>query len=89
MTDQTPPLVQPPGDPVRRFFGGLLMAVGGLIAALCGLCSLLFVGTMMFDGALFREGDIFGLALAVVVFGGVPGGIGWVLFLIGRKLRRG
>jgi hypothetical protein len=26
-------------SPLRRFIGGLLMAVGGLIAGLCGLCT--------------------------------------------------
>src|SRR4029453_6373414 len=34
-------------DPVQKFFGAALMAVGALIALLCGACTLLVVGVTL------------------------------------------
>jgi hypothetical protein len=64
-----------------RFFGGLLMAAGGLIAVSAGLCSafVTFVG-------MTQSGS--GLAPLVLLFGGIPFAIGLALFFVGRGLFR-
>lgn len=71
-------------DPVVRLFGTLLMAVGALMMALCGLCSL---AAVVFMGGS-SGGDLGGMLLLVLYFGGVPIGVGFVLFWVGRTLRR-
>ncbi|SFK15881.1 hypothetical protein [Caulobacter sp. UNC279MFTsu5.1] len=71
-------------DPVGRLFGALLMAVGALMMALCGLCSLAFIVSMVGSGG----GDLGGMLLLALVFGGVPIGVGFGIFWLGRRLRR-
>jgi|APAra7269096979_1048534.scaffolds.fasta_scaffold00622_21 hypothetical protein len=71
-------------DPVVRLFGALLMAVGVLIMTLCGLCSL----AVLFSLAGGGGGEFGGMLSLVLVFGGVPIGVGFVLFWVGRTLRR-
>ena len=68
----------------KRLLGGLLMAVGGMIALLCGLCTLGF-GYLM----VAQPGDG-GLTLLIIplIVGGTPTGLGVVVFLIGRSIYR-
>jgi hypothetical protein len=70
-------------SPVRRFFGGALMAVGFLIMALCGLCSACGFVLALTDDAM-KGGDTIAL---VLVFGGVPFAIGLGIFFAGKALR--
>jgi len=69
-------------DPVARLFGALLMAVGALMMALCGLCSLAAV-VFMASGS-----DPGGSLLLVLVFGGAPIALGFGIFWLGRRLWR-
>lgn len=81
-----------------RLFGALLMAVGGLIAGLCGLCSLttflgMFASTIMAmtsgygGGAGVLFGIVWGLLLVGVV-GGLPTFLGVMMFRAGLNMRR-
>jgi len=75
-------------ETVKRFFGGLLMAVGALIGGLGGLCTLGFVGTIIV--AQTSGGDHFDAALTALLccaVGAIPMGIGAGLFFLGRSLR--
>lgn len=76
--------------PTLRFFGGLLMAIGGLVAGLSGLCSLTFLGYAIWG--LFAEGqrlaDLGSMLLLILAFGGVPFALGAGVFAWGRRLRR-
>ena len=81
-------------DIVQRFFGAALMAVGGLIAALCGACSLVFVGVTLIS-MILNPGNlglmltgVFSGALAVAIVGGLPTVVGILIFRWGRRLYR-
>lgn len=65
-----------------RFIGAALIAVGSLIAVLCGLCSLVFF-TQVGSG-----GNHLGMLAVIAVFGGVPAAIGGLLIYAGVRLRR-
>lgn len=79
------------GNSVKGFFGALLIAVGALMAGLCGLCTLVVaIGGLVTGGngggdEIFSGGDTVILAL---VIGGVPTAIGVGLFFIGNALWR-
>lgn len=81
----------------RRLFGALLMALGGLIALLCGLCSLSsFVGmTWGMISSLtagYGAGALSGLLFSLVivgVVGGLPTFVGVLMFRRGLRMRRG
>jgi hypothetical protein len=73
-------------DPVARFFGGALLAIGFLMMALCGGCGAVFLLFYLVDG-LAHPNDL-PLALFPVALGGVPALIGFGLFAWGRSLRR-
>ncbi|MBX7249948.1 MAG: hypothetical protein K1X35_13000 [Caulobacteraceae bacterium] len=77
---------------LRRFFGGLLMVAGGLIAGLAGVCTLVFGGGSAMDLANGHGyglgGDLGGLLALVGIFGGVPIAVGLLLFFLGRWVRR-
>ncbi len=86
---------------VIKLFGAFLMAVGGLIVLLCGLCSLGVVGAMITGvvqagfahHANLGSSSIVIASLAttiamVAIFGGVPGLCGLAVFLWGRNLYR-
>jgi len=73
------------GRRVAKLFGALLMAVGGLMAALCGLCS---AGVVIMSGANGVGGAAPAMMLALI-FGGPPIVIGVGVFLWGRSLWRG
>ncbi len=78
-------------NPVGRFFGGLLMAVGGLIAVTSGLCTLVLtvagVGSNLSDPSASITVLTDGLPF-VLGIGGVPFVIGLVMYLAGRRLYR-
>jgi hypothetical protein len=69
---------------MRVLFGSILLAIGILIAGASGLCSLVFLVSMMSS----RGGGIGALPLVLLV-GGIPFAIGAGLFLAGRSLIRG
>ena len=77
---------------VVKLFGALLMAVGGLVVLLCGLCSLGFLG-MTLASTIQSPSTAAGMLAIVIgaaaVFGGVPGLCGLAVFIWGRNLYRG
>jgi len=77
-------------DPVLKFFGGALMAVGGLIAALCGTCTLVVMafGVFgLFDGSS-SVGDLLNGVGILALIGGLPTVLGALLFRWGWGLYR-
>lgn len=75
---------QGPERAVTRLFGAMLMAAGGLIAGLCGLCSAVFLVSL-----LVKDAGAFGpMLLVTLIFGGVPIALGFGLFVWGRSLWR-
>jgi hypothetical protein len=69
---------------MKMLFGGLLLAIGGLIALLSGLCSAYFLLSM-----IGTRGSEAGELLFLVLFvGGIPFAIGLGLFFWGRSLVR-
>jgi hypothetical protein len=68
---------------VKTFFGGILLAIGILIAGASGLCTVVFLTMTVGHGAGGAEG--FSLMLVV---GGIPFTIGMGLFFAGRALIR-
>ena len=79
---------------MQHFFGLLLMAVGGLIAVTCGLCTLVVGGLFVVSavsvgGMLAGPSALSGLLLPLIV-GGVPAAGGAYVFVVGRRMfRRG
>jgi hypothetical protein len=70
---------------VAKLFGALLMAVGGLIVGLCGLCTAGFlVMTANSD-----PGAAGGLLVIAAVVAGIPVAVGVLIFIGGRNLWRG
>lgn len=61
-----------------KIFGGILMAVGILIAATSGLCSLVY----LFDA--YAQG----MLVAILLFGGIPFALGVGLIFGGRACIR-
>jgi hypothetical protein len=85
-------------NPVALFFGGLLMAVGGLIGALGGLCSLgmiglTVVGAFSSSGGSGSQMEKWSSALEALVpilgICAVQIGFGVGVFLLGRSVYRG
>ncbi len=72
----------PANDPMRSFFGWLLLLVGGLMMTLCGLCTAVF-----FVAGLMPHGDASFTAMSLFI-GGIPTAIGVGLFIAGRSLTR-
>ena len=64
---------------VRRFWGGLLVTVGVLIAGLCGLCTMVFVGLTLDQPVTL---------ILPLVFGGPPILVGLLLVWAGRRILR-
>jgi hypothetical protein len=66
--------------------GGLLMAVGGMIAALCGACTLFFVA----DSLTSRGGEFSGPGMLPLVLpmGGIPTVVGGLIAWWGWRLYR-
>jgi|HubBroStandDraft_1064217.scaffolds.fasta_scaffold00252_20 hypothetical protein len=76
----------------QKFVGALLMAVGGLMATLCGLCTLGFVGLTIVDtvSAGTRQDFVVGFGVFVLfacLIGGVPTLFGAIIFYGGWKMR--
>lgn len=93
MSDQTPP----PDDQVhakrlaeKRFVGSAVMAVGAVIALLCGLCTLWFGGSFFVAWLQTPSlgGQFLGVLLLPLLFGGLPTAAGVVLFWTGRRIYR-
>jgi len=66
---------------MKGIFGGILLAMGILIAGASGLCSL---------AVLFDTGEFGGMDMlpAVLVMGGIPFAVGILIFFGGRALIR-
>ena len=76
---------------VAKLFGAMVMAIGGLIAVLSGLCSLTVVWSMIQNAMRyprFAGANLASLWL-VLIFGGAPLIIGVGIFLWGLRLYRG
>jgi len=73
------------GRPVAKLFGALLMAVGGLIVGLCGLCT---AGFLVMTGSS-DPGSAGGLLIIAAVVAGIPIAVGVLIFIGGRNLWRG
>jgi|GEM_PF-3540210 len=67
---------------IRRFWGALLMAVGALIATLCGGCALLVAGSFIAYSTSLKEWSIL---LVPALLGGLPAMGGIVVFRQGLK----
>jgi hypothetical protein len=86
-------MAEPSGrDPVVTFFGVALMAVGGLIALLCGLCAVWVVVGGLVDilgtpRQIPRVLLLSGLPAAAIL-GGLPTVVGILIFRWGRGLYR-
>lgn len=75
--------------PVTTFFGRAFVGVGLLIACLSGLCTAAtLVQALARVGVSGGRGDYSTLGVLVLVFGGVPIGVGTGLALFGRWLLR-
>lgn len=76
--------------PEARFMGAFLMAVGFMIAGLCGTCTLVYGVTMLLDLRQASEGGYMPVMLMAMLFVGVlPGAIGVLLLRAGYGLYRG
>ena len=73
--------------PELKFIGSALMAVGGLVAALCGTCTLVLVGTAIVD-SYRHPGDLVSALLLFAAVGGLPTLIGLLIFRWGRSIWR-
>jgi len=74
----------------KRFVGGCLVAVGGLIATVCGLCTAVFViGPIWY--AVTSPGGVYAwpLSLMGLVIGGIPTALGVALIVVGLGMFRG
>jgi hypothetical protein len=70
---------------MKMLFGGLLLAIGGLIAMLSGLCSAWILIATLGSGS---GSEALGMTPMVAIVGGIPFAIGAGLFLWGRSLIR-
>ncbi len=73
---------------MRPLLGGLLLAAGIMICLTSGLCSAWFVGMLLFEPNQNGAQNALGTIGLVTVFGGVPFGLGVLLFALGRRLTR-
>ena len=71
-----------------KFFGGLLMGIGILIATLSGLCSAFFLLTMLTSSGGGGEFGGGGMLILIAIVGGLPFMSGVGLFYWGRWLLR-
>jgi hypothetical protein len=83
---------------LKRFFGYVLMAVGGLITVLCGGCTLIWFAGVTWSvlasgihGSLNISGYVSGfpgLVVITMVVGGLPTAIGIALLVAGRNMAK-
>ena len=90
MSDQpnTPGHAEP--SPTTKLFGAFLIAVGVMMATLCGLCSAVFL--VGFVASAFQgpgPSAAFGLAAFAPFIGGIPTAIGVLLAKVGLDMRAG
>ena len=83
--DPSPQKQQPSAMPV--FFSLVLMAVGGMMVALCGSCTFVFLGQMALSAITYPRsvadsGAAFYVILILAV-GGIPTAIGVLIFRSG------
>lgn len=64
---------------MKNLLGGILLAIGILIAGASGICSLVVLVSSLGDGSMI---------LTILVIGGIPFLIGLGLFYAGRALIR-
>jgi hypothetical protein len=79
-------------SPIARFFGAALMAVGALVIALCGACTLMFAGRSLIEIGRGHNGAQFapiGILILALIVGGIPMLLGAAAFWGGRILWRG
>jgi threonine/homoserine efflux transporter RhtA len=65
---------------MSRFWGGLLMAIGIILALTCGLCSVLFTGVMLQEQFGGQEKNAFNIMIGFIIAGFVVAGFGIWLF---------
>jgi hypothetical protein len=70
---------------MKMLFGGILLAIGGLIALLSGACSMWFLVSIIGSAT---GADAGGIIMLVLFVGGIPFAIGLGLFFWGRSLVR-
>ena len=68
---------------MKSLFGGILLAIGILVAGVSGLCSLVVFGMGLGD-----SGGLVDTLPLLLLFGGLPFAIGLGLFFAGRSLLR-
>ena len=82
----------PPGDASRRALGTALLAIGGLIAGLCGLCTLGLCGKVLVEiseaGSSQDARASTSVVLFILVVGGFSTGAGLVVGFAGMMMRR-
>jgi hypothetical protein len=78
-------------DPAQRFFGWLLIVMGGLMLVLCGGCTVLMAG-LGIAGAAASSSAVLSWLLIVGLIGGLPtaagGALVWVGWLMVRRPRQ-
>jgi hypothetical protein len=72
----------------QRFAGGCLIAVGGLFATLCGLCTAVFVGGPIWYAATTGGAFAWPLSAMGLVVGGIPTAVGVAQVVVGANLLR-
>jgi hypothetical protein len=78
---------QPPPNPLTQFFGVMLIIVGVLMAALCGLCTLVIIGVSL-AGPGDPHGYDRGMVGVALVIGGIPAVVGGLLVWAGIAVLR-
>ena len=75
-------------NPVVRFFGAALMAIGVLMMLLCGGCGAIFLVGFLVSGLASSNHEDISMVIMPIVLGGVPALVGFGLFVAGRAMRK-
>ena len=75
-------------SPAVRFFGWLLMGIGGLIAVTAGACSMIFLVSMLGSGGGGLADGLPGMLGLILMFGGIPLVVGVLLVIAGRAISK-
>lgn len=79
----------PASPEVRRLLGSAMVAVGILMASLCGLCTLLVGGSGLIASVHYGGwGEAAPMLALALLVGGVPTAIGALLVRSGLRMRR-
>lgn len=73
---------------MKTFFGGILLAIGILVAGASGLCSLTMLVSVFSNLHSHQEFSGAGMLPVIAIVGGIPFMIGLGLFFAGRALIR-